>query len=84
MNNKVLVELVVPDIEETYNVYLPVNRRIGNIVTLLRKAVCELTDGIYEGLNTSSLYNVVTGQKYDFNQLLIQTDIRNGTRIVLL
>ena len=37
MKNKVLVELYVPTIDEIYNLYLPVNRKIGNIIALLNK-----------------------------------------------
>ena len=84
MKNKVLVEHVVPDIDEIYNVYLPINRRIGNIVILLKKAIYELTSGVYSENTDSYLYNVETGEKYAINSLLRDTNIRNGTRIVLL
>ena len=49
MKNKVLVELVVPTIESSFDVYLPINKRIGNIITLLNKTVSELSEGCYEG-----------------------------------
>ena len=84
MKNKVLVELVVPDIDEVYNVYLPINRRIGNIVDLLKKSIYELTSGIFSDQTKCSLYNVETGEKYSLNSLLRDTNIRNGSRIVLL
>ena len=32
MKNKVLVELIVPELEEKYDVYIPVNKKIGNSV----------------------------------------------------
>lgn len=84
MKNKVLVELVVPDIDEVYNVYLPVNRRIGNIIELLCKAIDELTNGVYSENSKINLYNSSTGEKYSLNSLLRETDIRNGSRIVLM
>ena len=28
MRNKVLVELIIPEIDETYNVYIPINKTI--------------------------------------------------------
>ena len=83
VKNKVLVELVVPDIDEIYNVYLPANRRIGNIILLLKKAITDLTNGVYDNQNDSFLYNVTTGEKYSINSLLRETDIRNGTSLVL-
>lgn len=84
MKNKVLVELIVPTIESSFDVYLPINKRIGNIITLLNKTVAEFSDDCYEGNNHTSLYNRETSQKYDVNLLLYNTDIRNGTTLILL
>lgn len=84
MKNKVLVELIVPTIESSFDVYLPINKRIGNIITLLNKTVAEFSDDCYEGTNHTSLYNRETSQKYDVNLLLYNTDIRNGTTLILL
>lgn len=84
MKNKVLVELVVPEIESVYNVYLPINKRIGSIITLLNKTVSEFTNGCYVGSEATSLYNRDNGTKYNPNDLLYNTDIRNGTTLILL
>ena len=45
MKNKVLIELIVPTLEETYDVYIPINKRVGNVTTLLTKVVSELSGG---------------------------------------
>lgn len=84
MKNKVLVELVVPTIESTFDIYLPINKRIGNIITLLNKTVSELSEGCYEGNEHTALYNRETSQKYEINALLYNTNIRNGTTLILL
>ena len=84
MKNKVLVELVVPTIESTFDIYLPINKRIGNIITLLNKTVSELSEGCYAGTSTTALYNRETSQKYEINALVYNTDIRNGTTLILL
>lgn len=84
MNNKVLVELTVPEIEKTFTVYLPVNKKIGNIIILLNKAIHELSDGEIILSNSNILYNGETGELYQSDVLLINTNIRNGTRLILL
>ena len=65
MKNKVLVEILVPSIEEKYDVYLPINKKIGNITILLCRAINEFTNGVYLGDTTVCLYNDVTGEKYN-------------------
>ena len=84
MKNKVLVELIVPTIESSFDIYLPINKRIGNIITLLNKTVAEFSEGCYEGNKNTALYNRETNEKYDVNALLYNTDIRNGTTLILL
>lgn len=82
MNNKVLVELLVPEINKKFSVFLPINKRIGNIIILLNKAINEIDENHIK--NNNSLYNRETGQKYDINVLLFNSDIRNGMALVLI
>lgn len=84
MKNKVLVELVIPEIESKFDVFLPINKRVGSIITLLNKSIQELTNGCYQGTNQTALYNRETNMKYHANDLLYNTDIRNGTTLILL
>ena len=84
MKNKILVEIIVPEIEQKYNIYIPVNKKVGNLIALLNKAVKELSDGIYEGTEKTALYNKLTGEKYDINTLIRETNIRNATVLVLI
>ena len=67
-----------------YNLYLPVNRKIGNIIALLNKSLTEVTNGEFVGNEYTMLYNRNTGEMYDVNLSLRETNIRNGSSIVLL
>lgn len=85
MNNKVLVTIKIPDIEKEYNVFLPINKKLGNILYLLNKAIRELNNNkeIFNQ-NTNNIYNLDTGKSYDLDKLLYETDIRNGSRLILI
>ena len=82
MKNKVLVELIVPSLDEIYNIYLPINKKIGNIIQLLNKSLCDLTNGLFIPSDTNFLYDN-QGERYDINLLVRETNIRNGSSIVL-
>lgn len=84
MNNKVLVKLVVPEIDTAYDIYLPVNKKIGNILVLLNKAISELSNGDFQISEFNSLYNSSTNEKYPPDVLLASTNIKNGTKLILL
>ena len=45
MKNKINVDIFVPTINETYNVFIPVNKSVGEIIYLLNKSINELTKG---------------------------------------
>lgn len=84
MENKVLVTLYVPLIEKKYEVFLPVGRKIGEMLILLSKAIVDISNNIYQLRGDERIYNRITGQEYKFDELLKDTNIRNGTQLVFI
>ena len=82
--DKVLVDVYVPLIESEYNLFIPINRKIGSIKKIIGKAIVDLTDERYEFSERVSLYNKVTNCIYEDDCYVINTDIRNGTKLILL
>lgn len=44
MKNKVLVKLIVPEIDSNFDLFIPVNELIWKIKKLMIKSVSDLTD----------------------------------------
>lgn len=84
MNDKVNVKVIVPEISKTYDVLLPINKKMGTIIKLLIKAVHELSNESFPLFAYCKLYNSDTLQVYDWNLLLYNTDIRNGSKLILM
>lgn len=84
MQNKFLIELIVPEMEISYSLYIPVSKRIGDIINLLCKAISEFTNGQFKYSEKTCLYNSLTGEKYRINDIVYATTIRNGDQLVLL
>lgn len=81
MNNKLLVELVVPELDSIYNIYIPINIKIGKVVDLLNKSLNDLTKGIYVKEN-NLLYND-QGEIFNMNISVLDSTIISGCRIIL-
>ncbi len=84
MNNKVLVSIEVPEIGNSFDVFLPVNEQVWKISKLASKVISDLV-GVE--LNTKDNYvfiNTDTGTIYPSNEIIADTDIRNGTELILL
>lgn len=83
-NNKVCVDLIVPSIEERYNVFLPINKKTIEIIFLLNKAINDMTDGAYAMSEHLSLINADDGTVYNVDNTFLENNILNGTKLILL
>lgn len=84
MNNKILVELQIPLIEKQFDLFIPINKKIGTIKNLVEQALVELTDSAYTPKIESNFYSKETGDIYDVNKTVRDTDLKNGSRIILI
>lgn len=84
IENKVLVSLNVPVLEQKYDVYLPVNRKVHNVIKMLKATLFDLSNGLFKVDQNYVLYNKENGMMYDMNMLVRDTDIRNGSMIIML
>ncbi len=84
MNNKILIELEIPLIEKKYDLFIPINKKIGTIKRLIENALVDLTDNAYVPRDDSNFYSKETGQIFDVNKTVRDTELRNGSRIILL
>ena len=84
MNNKILIQLIVPDIEKTYTIFIPLNKKIGNVILLLCKSIRELNNNDNVISNNACLYNRETNEIYTPNQLIKDSTIKSGTTLILM
>ena len=82
--NKVLIKLYVPTIEKEYDVWIPINKRIYNVIELLTKTINELCGGYYKPSVMPMLYDKITAKQYDINLNVKENNIKNGTEIIII
>ena len=82
--NKVLIRLYVPMLDNSYDVFIPVNELVWKVNKLLVKSVCDLTDAELPLNKNYVLVNIESGRIYNNNEIVINTDIRNSTKIALI
>lgn len=84
MSDKILIYVYVPLIGEKYNVFIPINRKIGTIKKYIEKTVNELSEGNLVINDTLMLRNKISNTIYDLNDYVKDTDVRNGSKLILL
>ena len=84
IENKVLVTVNVPSLESRYDVYIPVNRKIHSVIKMLSNSLFMLSQGSFVVKDNYLLYDANTGNIFDINAMVRDTDIRNGSVVILL
>ena len=82
-DNKVNVDLIVPSIKERFNIFIPVNKTIGEVIVILNKTINEMNNN-FPIANNLSLLDIVDNKIYDINSEIINTGIKNGTILALI
>ena len=84
MNNKILVEIDIPHLDEKYNIYLPLNKNVADILTLLSKALKDVNLLYKLDFDNCQLYNSDTGIIYPGNTIIRESNIRNGSKLIIM
>lgn len=84
MDYKVLIKLYAPEIEQSYDVYIPVNKSVGQVLKLLNKIVNSESLDTYPIKTSLRLINKNTFRVYNQTEIIRQTDIKNGTELVII
>ena len=83
-SNKILIKLYVPKIEEQYDVWIPINKKIYNLILLLVKGIKEFEGEGFDPLRMPMLYDRITSEPYDINDYVGETNMKNGSEIILI
>ena len=84
MNNKVLINLYVPEVSQCYDIYIPVNEVVWKVVKLITKVVSDFSGGTLPLEKDYILINRISGKIYKTNEIILDTDIKNATKLILL
>ena len=82
-DNKVNVDLIVPSIGAKYNLFIPVNKTIGEVILILNKSINEMT-GCFPIVNNLSLMDVMDNRIFEIDKDIKSLGIKNGTTLALI
>ena len=82
-DNKVNVDLIVPGVDEKYNVFIPVNKTIGEVIVILSNVVNELTS-CFPYNKSLCLLDVYENKIYPFDIDVKSAGIKNGAVLALI
>ena len=84
MKNKVLIKLIVPELDETFDVFIPVNELVWKIKRIILKAIGDLSNANIDTNIEYVLLNKDNSKVYNNNEIILETDIRNSSELILI
>lgn len=84
MNNKALVEIFVPAAAQKFDVYIPLDCKMSQVVTMVAGALSDLSDGSYKATREAVLCDADTGLIYNVNIEVAELGIKTGSRLMLI
>jgi len=84
MKNKVLINLFVPAIDCSYELYIPVNESVKKVLELIVKSVYELSYGIFDLRSAHYLMDPDFSMLYNDTQIIRDTNIKNSKKVILV
>lgn len=84
MKNKVLIKLIVPELDATFDVFIPVNELVWKIKKLILKSVSDLNNINITNNLDCVLINKDNSKIYNNNEIILETDIRNSSELILI
>lgn len=81
--NKLLISIEVPSIEQTFDLFIPINKKMGTIKKYVLDGIKNLSGNILEDKNYM-FFDIDTGTKYGNNIYVKDSGIKNGARIMMV
>ena len=84
MDNKALVEISVPAAGSSYDVYIPLDIRMSEVLKLVSGLLSELSSGKYKATADAVLCDAESGIIFNGNREAAELGIKNGSRLMLI
>ena len=81
---KVLVEVFVPVVDASYDVFIPNTSPMSEVLELLKKAVSELSKGRFIPTNETTICYRENGTIINVNMTIYELGIHNGSKLMLI
>ncbi len=82
--DKILVSIYVLAIDEEYDMFIPINEKVADIIGLIQNTVKEMSGDYYQINANALLYNGIDGNIINSNNIVKFSGLTNGARLLLI
>ena len=82
--DKVLVEVFVPVLEQTFEIFVPLQLPMYEVLELIKKALQEMYDGRFIAHESTVICFRDSGHIINVNLSILELDIKNGSKLMII
>lgn len=82
--DKVLVEIFVPVLNNSFDMFIPKSSSMAQVLELIKKAIKEMSDGRFVANENTTLCHKEDGTIININLSVAELEIRNGSKLMLI
>lgn len=82
--DKYLVEIYVPLLDRSFDMFLPAASPMYDVLELIKKAVVEMSDGRFVANENTALCHREDGTIININLSVYELELRNGSKLMLI
>ncbi|MBD8026909.1 EsaB/YukD family protein [Ureibacillus sp. 179-F W5.1 NHS] len=82
--NKVLVEIFLPASNRSFDVYLPLESRLSEVLPVVSALITDLSGGTFKANNETILCDFETSIIFNINMTVSELGIQNGSKLMLI
>ena len=82
--NKLLIKVLVPKLETSYEIFVPIIKKMHRIRKQIIQAINELNDNALGIDDDILLYDKLTGEAFNLNAMVKDSGLKNGSELILV
>lgn len=82
--DKVLVEVFVPVLDRSYDIFIPLRSPMYEVLELIKKAIKEMSDGRFIANENTAICYRESGAIININLSVYELEIKNGSKLMLI
>ncbi len=82
--DKFLVEVYTPVLNRSFDVFIPIQSPMSNVLELLKKAVEEMSGGLFIANENTAICHHEDGKIININMTVLELGIHNGSKLMLI
>ena len=82
--DKVLVEVYVPVLDRSFDIFIPLRSPMFEVLELIKKAVKEMSDGRFIANENTAICHRENGTIININLSVYELEILNGSKLMLI